>query len=534
VPENLNSINRRQFIKSSAAAGLVAGFSEVTFAEENTFQWASVENESRFPTELKKWLIKTESKNVPYKGLVTSLPNTPKYICHVEGRLPPDLYGSLLRAGPGLFERGEMRRRILIDADGMVRRFNFYNGLVTFESRHVLTPKYKSEEKAGRYLYPSFAMKVPPVRNSFMMNSVRNIKNQASVTVFEFGGRLFATDELQPLIELNPANLETIGETTLLNDSGLLYCAHHRITHFEEPLLHLTTVDPITRFVKVFSFNQKFENVSSTESVRISRNFHDWLVTEDYFVFVLPPLFLSRAKMAMAVIGSTTVADATYFDSDKKTKIMLIPRKGGNHKVIELAHSLVTWHGVNAFQNSENQLVLDFVSFRGRSDTVSNKSFMAKIMRGEQILDNSKRESSVSRVYIDLKSLNTRYNVDFFNLKSVEMPTIDQRRIGLKHEDAYFISGQEALDSKLVRLNMRDNSIETFDFGRGQFVTEPIYCPSSQAGSGYVLSEVYSHLLGKSYLAIFQAEKLSLGPIAKVHLNHHLPMGFHGFWRPGF
>jgi carotenoid cleavage dioxygenase-like enzyme len=50
---------------------------------------------------------------LPFAGLATSLPAEYDYSPHIEGTLPPALQGTLYRNGPGLFDRGGLRKRML-------------------------------------------------------------------------------------------------------------------------------------------------------------------------------------------------------------------------------------------------------------------------------------------------------------------------------------------------------------------------------------------------------------------------------------
>ena len=56
----------------------------------------------------------------PWRGFATSLTEEHDYEAEVEGELPPELVGSLYRNGPGLFERGDLRKRSILDGDGMM------------------------------------------------------------------------------------------------------------------------------------------------------------------------------------------------------------------------------------------------------------------------------------------------------------------------------------------------------------------------------------------------------------------------------
>ncbi|MEM2906698.1 MAG: carotenoid oxygenase family protein, partial [Candidatus Odinarchaeota archaeon] len=53
-------------------------------------------------------------------GLATSLTSENTYEATVEGTIPADLRGVLYRNGPGLFDRDGLRKRNILDGDGMI------------------------------------------------------------------------------------------------------------------------------------------------------------------------------------------------------------------------------------------------------------------------------------------------------------------------------------------------------------------------------------------------------------------------------
>ena len=61
----------------------------------------------------------------PFRLLAESLPREQDYACQVEGQLPKELNGTLYRNGPGLFERNGLRKRTILDGDGMIQQFRF-------------------------------------------------------------------------------------------------------------------------------------------------------------------------------------------------------------------------------------------------------------------------------------------------------------------------------------------------------------------------------------------------------------------------
>jgi all-trans-8'-apo-beta-carotenal 15,15'-oxygenase len=533
------NINRRHFIKASVASSLLLG--APAKAEASEIEWATGQNESRYPIQEQAWLQTLKSRDIPYDGLVTSLKSENHYVCEVKGNLPLDLQGTLLRAGTGLLERGGMRRRMLIDADGMVRRFQIRNGQAVFTNRHIRTPKFVADEKAGKFIHPSFAMLVPSAKtllggrlyNPFT-NSIANVMNQAGITAFSFGGRVFVTDEIQPLTELDPVTLATKGEPVLLGNPSLRFMAHARITYFGQKILHLAALNPMNNELQIVAFNERFQKVGASKSMQVPRSFHDWHVTPEFYVIFLPPLYLGKSGLAKALGGFSTVADAMEFKAEERAQVLLIPRNGRSPLLFNLPETLDGIHAVNAYQKSSSEVVFDFVASKKHLPIASNRSNYAALMRGESLAAMAPCETAVYRTILNYDKKFVTYGANHFGLTGVEMPTIDSRLIGQDYTNAYFacfMAGQGGQENSLVRLNVKTGEKDKYDFGPAQFVTEPVLAPSKQGSNAYLLSEVYNHQSKKSFLAVFDASHLKQGPIAEVWLQHHLPFGFHGFWQ---
>ncbi len=54
---------------------------------------------------------------------------------------------------------------------------------------------------------------------------------------------------------------------------------------------------------------------------------------------------------------------------------------------------------------------------------------------------------------------------------------------------------------------------------------------TSAEGDGYLLATVFDERRNASHLAVFDAQQVETGPIARAHLDHRVPLGFHGSWR---
>ena len=127
----------------------------------------------------------------------------------VEGALPPDLVGTLLRNGNGHFEQHGVLYDHLFDGDGMVARFRFDGQRVIYRNRYVRTDEFVAEEAAGRMLYRSFGTNLPGgLRANF---GKTQFKNTANTSLIAHGGHLLALWEGGLPHALDPDSLATLG-----------------------------------------------------------------------------------------------------------------------------------------------------------------------------------------------------------------------------------------------------------------------------------------------------------------------------------
>ncbi len=64
--------------------------------------------------------------------------------------------------------------------------------------------------------------------------------------------------------------------------------------------------------------------------------------------------------------------------------------------------------------------------------------------------------------------------------------------------------------------------------GRDSFCQEPIFVPRSQSSAeddGWILAPVFRSATVTTDLVILDAQDLRKGPVATIHLSHHIPIG---------
>jgi len=94
--------------------------------------------------------------------------------------------------------------------------------------------------------------------------------------------------------------------------------------------------------------------------------------------------------------------------------------------------------------------------------------------------------------------------------------------------------------SIITRVDMTTGKKSSYDFGKKQFCSEPVFIPvpgrryaSDDAEEpGWLLSEVYDSESRTSYLVDLRAERIVDGPLGRIYLTHHAPFSYHGCWNP--
>jgi len=162
----------------------------------------------------------------------------------IDGHLPDDLVGVLYRNGPGKFGVNGERVAHILDADGMVLRFEFRppeetSSRVKFTSRFIETEGFLEEREANEFtkrgtfgtaprglksLFGGPQRKglnkdpddKPPLLARMAANALQvDIKNTANTQVIAFGGKVLALWEAGMPYRLDPVSLETLGIDSL-------------------------------------------------------------------------------------------------------------------------------------------------------------------------------------------------------------------------------------------------------------------------------------------------------------------------------
>lgn len=458
-------------------------------------------------------------------ALGKSLPEERNYVPRIEGRLPAGLRGRLYRNGPGLFERGGHRKRNLLDGDGMIQRFDFTGESVRYANRFVHTKKFVEEEAAGEALYRTWTTRAP---GGFLANLGAGILTQAGVTTVVKDGVLLALDEVDPIYALDPDTLRTTGPFEIAPGLTLPGVKAHTKTDGKtgDWTLVGTEYGPsMTIRIVTRGADGTVKARRELKSPRMTY-LHDFFVTERHVVLLLHPVEFSPFAM---LAGFKSFTDSLTWSPAKGNRVLVVEKEGDAAPVELEAPTAWMWHSLNAHEAGRT-IVADFVGYENPDHFIGENPFLEAIMVGER--GRAEYPGKVRRHVIDLSAKTLREEI--VSAEHHEFPIVDPRAAGHTHRFGYFAVGAPRgfVTDGVVRIDMTSGARDAFRFGPKHFVGEPVFAPSGPGeGEGWLLAQVQSGETGTSFLAIFDARRVADGPIAKVHLTHHVPLSFHGTWQ---
>jgi all-trans-8'-apo-beta-carotenal 15,15'-oxygenase len=430
----------------------------------------------------------------------------------VTGKLPEGLAGTLVRNGPGLFERFGQSYDHPFEGDGALSAIRLDGRGALGAHRIVKGLGYLEEKAAGRPLYGSAAPRWRRLWNGLRLHG----KNTANTSVLSWQGRLFALMEAAKPTEIDPSDLSTLGETDLDGVVAQTFSAHpHAI--------------PARK--AVYNFGMRFGRRSAIElyalpfagparrlgAVPLDRPLmvHDFVATERHLVFLLSPVRISAPHVLLGVGGFEQIIRWTPGDG---TEVIVVPIDAPSRVTRFTVDPFFQWHFANAFEDT-GAITLDLV----RYDDVS--SF--KRIGGKEEVQSVGR---LTRMRLDpaAKTLTSEPRWD----QPCEFPRVDPRVEGTAHRHIWLSSDGDGA-AGIACVDMQTGRVRLAAVEAHQRQSEPVLVPRSAdapEGDGWVLSLVYDAREHASHLAVYDTRTLEDGPVARAHFDHHVPMTFHGAW----
>lgn len=458
------------------------------------------------------------------------------WIEDIEGEIPRELQGTLFRNGPGILEIGGQQLQHPFDGDGMINAIAFSQGRAHFRSRFVQTEGYLAEQAAGKILYRGvFGTQRPGgwQANAFDLK----LKDIANTQVLYWGGKLLALWEAASPHRLDPSTLRTLGKETLngvlQNDAG--FTAHPRIDLGDESrearLVGFGLKPGLSTTLTIYELNQAGDVVAQqARSIPGFAFLHDFAITPNYCIFFQNPVSLNLFPYILGLRGP---GECLKFNPRQPTRIWIIPRdKSEQIQVLETDPCFV-FHHANAFEQG-GEIIVDSICYENFPAIDHHLDF-------REIEFATLPPGQLWRYRLNLQSQTVEHQL--LEKRCCEFPYIHPQHMGQPYHQVYLAAahqeeGNAPLQS-ILKLDLNSEQREIWSAAPRGFVGEPVFIPRPEqlgnaAAEGWVLTLVYDAAHHRTDVVILASDQMSEGPVARLHLKHHIPYGLHGSFTPEY
>jgi len=409
----------------------------------------------------------------------------------VEGSIPPELCGLHARNGANPRE-GETAHWFL--GDGMVHGVSIRNGKAEwYRNRWVRTPCFY-----GQKLTPETAL---DIRCSV-----------ANTTVISHAKRILTLAENALPMEIT-RELDTVGFHDFGGALKTPFTAHPKICPLTGEL-HFFGYRVVPPFLTYHVADAEGILLRSLEvPVKGPTMMHDFALTSGHVIFMELPVVFDIQRALNASIPFTW--SDTY-----GARLGILPRGAGIEELrwVEVEPCYV-YHVANAFETADGTITVEVARYQSawRPD---GKRSGARLTRWRIPPGTSKAEEAQ------------------LDHQKIEFPRIDDRNTGRPHMIVYALANNRDLENGsfggLLRYDLKSGETQYHDFGESRTPSEFAMAPAPGAGEdeGWLIGFVYDRTRDASDLVIFDAQRVSAGPVARIQLPRRVPQGFHGAWIP--
>ncbi|MBQ5947167.1 carotenoid oxygenase family protein [Massilia sp. ST3] len=432
----------------------------------------------------------------------------------LSGRLPADLQGSFYRNGPGRFELGGERHHHWFDGDGYAQCWRIRDGKVHHHGRFVETRRFLDESDAGRFLYPSFGTHV--ARRGFRDNDTLNAAN---TNLLPFDGRLYALWEGGSATELDPDTLATMGAKTWREDLRAMPFSAHPKLDPQGGMWNFGAL-PGSGRIAVYQIGAGGQ-VLRTGVVEAPQQamVHDFAVSAKHLVFLLPPYDLRPG-------ASLSFAERHKWAGDgpaaRPLRVVVVAKDTlAVRQVFELSPAMV-FHFGNAW---EDGACTRFDAVLHQGDAIGE---LGGLMAGERPAGPHGRSEAV-QICLDYASGQARVSRLF---GASEFPRVAPQVVGSRHRRLVLLGNEdEAVLSSVNLVDTDTGKVDSYRFGAGWQVEEHVLVPRRHARSetdGYLVGVAQDLRKEVTVMTVFDAGRVSAGPLALARLPYRTPHCFHG------
>ena len=454
----------------------------------------------------------------------------------VVGEIPLELEGTLYRVGSNAeYMMDDPNRFHWFDGDGVVHAFHLKGGKASYTNRWVETEGLKAERKAGKQLYNGIYGRSEKPQGALPAGAPA-IKVTANVNVIQLGRRLLALHEFGAhYVEIDPVTLETKGTFDFNGEIKGMLTAHPHFDYRANEWL-FCAFDNEAQVVTSFTTDSEGNVLTKHETpLGCSPWNHDVIFTEHYFIYFFG--MISCRPMAPDLIPEGKSAWFIDPETSRDARMLFVHRQTGEAQWVKPDNSpYIIGHFMNAYEVNGNVIVdASITPLSGALDTFSPEDhYPFPLVPGPSAFKGP--ELWTLTFALETGKVDTQRIGDF----NAEFCRPNETLMGAKLRYGYVTTVHNPSPETRGFNSIAKHDYET---GETQFQHlnsdyemvpgEVIYVPHPKAKSedhGWILNVWYDPRRNSSEMVIFDAQNFAGEPLARIQLDHRVPLGFHGNW----
>ncbi|QNA71456.1 apocarotenoid-15,15'-oxygenase [Streptomyces sp. So13.3] len=441
----------------------------------------------------------------------------------VTGEIPADLEGVYLRN-----TENPVHPAISLyhpfDGDGMIHVVGFRDGKAFYRNRFVRTDGFAAEQEAGKALWAGIAERPALSLRADGWGARTRMKDASSTDIVVHAGQALSSFwQCGDLYRLDPLTLETIGKSPWAPDWGV--SAHTKVDELTGELLFFSyaTEAPYLRYGVVGPDNRlKHLTDVPLPGPRLP---HDMAFTENYAILNDFPLFWDPALIAQGKYASR-------FHRDLPSRFGVVPRYGTEVRWFEADPTYVL-HFANAYEDGD-EIVID--GFHQGCPEPADPRGEGVYQRMFRFLALERMETRLHRWRLNL--VTGQVKEERLSERFTEFGMINPNLGGQPYRYTYAATQRPGwfLFDGIVKHDLHTGSEERYALPEGVYGSETAMAPRPGATAeddGYLVTLTTDVNADRSECLVFDAARLTDGPIARVRLPERISSGTHSTWAAG-
>ena len=494
------SFNRRQFLRSAAAAGMLG----VPFGRPAR---ASDEGGAEWPDD--PFL---QGNYAPVHEEITADD------LRVIGRIPDGLDGMFVRNGPNpqVPPIGDYH---WFDGDGMLHGVLLRDGKASYRNRWVRTRGFLAEREAGHAIWGGLGT---PPNPALLARGEPPFKNAANTSVVWHDGKLMALWEGGEPHVISVPDLGTVGPRDFDGRLKHAFTAHPKIDPSTGEMFCFG-YQPVKPYLQ-YSVVGADGALRSTSAIDLPEPvmMHDFAVTERFAIFMDLPATFNWARM---LAGGPFLK----YEPDRPSRFGILPRQGEGSEVRWFeSPPCYVFHVLNAFEEGDEVVLLGCRYGRFPGELAMGGPPTDEHPNAPEAADDAPR---LHRWRFNMSTGETREQT--LDDVPCEFPRINDALTGRPSRFGYAMGG--AMD-RFLKYDLRSGSTSVHRHGEARLGGEGVFVPrpdATEEDDGWLVTYVYDREEDASEMVVVDALAFDDEPVARVLIPRRIPYGFHGTWLPG-